>query len=274
MKNNPLVSVIIPTYNSSKYIKETLESILDQTYSNLEIVITDDASKDDTLDIVRGYEDSRIKILTNKKNLGISGNMNKGILSSKGKYIAIMDADDWSYPYRIEKQVKMMEENPNVVLCSGYMDMCDENLKFKHTRTYPTTNEEIRKVLLRYDPIAHPASMWRKETLLKTNLYPLYVNNTCHDYSLIFEISQYGEFQNIPESLIKYRIRKDSVTGKKVRQTQLFSTYFQIKAIVEYGFKPTFGDKVFIFLRTISAYVLPVQIQRAIANNFNYKKKK
>jgi glycosyltransferase involved in cell wall biosynthesis len=274
MKTNPLVSVIIPTYNSSKYIKETLESILNQTYSNLEIIITDDASKDNTLDIVRGYEDERIKILTSNKNLGISQNMNKGILASEGKYIAIMDADDWSYPYRIEKQVKLMEENPNVVLCSGYMDMCDENLKFKHTRTYPTTNEEIRKVLLRYDPIAHPASMWRKETLLKTNLYPLYVNNTCHDYSLIFEISQYGEFQNIPESLIKYRIRKDSVTGKKVRQTQLFSTYFQIKAIVEYGFKPTFGDKVFIFLRTISAYVLPVQIQRAIANNFNYKKKK
>lgn len=167
-----------------------------------------------------------------------------------------------------------MENSPKTVLCSGYMDMCDENLDFIHTRTYPLTNKDIRRVLLRYDPIAHPASMWRKDVLLQTNLYPLYVKNTCHDYSLVFEISQYGEFQNIPEPLIKYRIRKDSVTGKKIRQTQLFSTYFQIKAMVEYGFKATFSDKLFILFRTLSAFLLPTSLQRAIANRFNYKKQK
>lgn len=273
-KNNPLVSVIIPTYNSSKYIKKTLEGILEQTYSNLEIIITDDCSKDNTLEIVKKYKDERIKIFTNEKNLGISGNLNKGVKLSNGKYIAMMDADDWSYPYRIEKQVKVMEENPNVGLCSGYMDICDEDLNFKHTRTYPTKDEDIRKTLLRYNPISHPAAMWRKEILLKTNLYPLDVNNTCHDYAVIFEISQFGEFKNIPKPLIKYRVRKDSVTGKKVRQTQLTSTRLQRNAIKKYGFKPTIGDKVFIFARTISAFILPTQLQRHIANNFNYKEKK
>lgn len=272
--NNPLVSVIIPTYNSNKYIKETLESILNQSYKNLEVIITDDCSSDNTLEIVKEYKDGRIRILTNTKNLGISGNMNKGIGVSNGKYVAIMDADDWSYPYRIEKQVKLMENNPKIVLCSGYMDMCDENLNFKHTRTYPTSNRDIRKVLLKYNPIAHPASMWRKKALLKTNLYPLDVNNTCHDYALIFEISQFGELRNIPKPLIKYRIRKDSVTGKKIRQTQLVSTRLQREAIKKYGFKPTVGDNLFIILRTISTFILPTQLQRHIANNFNYKEKK
>lgn len=268
--NNPLVSVLIPTYNSEKYIKDTLESILNQTYGNLEIVVIDDASIDSTLEIVKKYKDQRIKLYINNKNLGISENMNKGIRLSNGKYLAIMDADDWSYPYRIEEQVKLMEDNPKVVLCSGYMDICDENLQFQNTRTYPTTNKDIRRAIVKYDPISHPASMWRMSELLKTSLYnknfPI-----CRDYDLIVRISEYGEYQNIPKSLIKYRVRKDSETGKRIRQTQWYSFYIQMKAHFEYGFTLKFSDILFITMRLIATIILPVSIQRAIANRFSMK---
>lgn len=269
----PLVSVVIPLYNTEKYIEVALESIINQTYKNIEIVVSNDGSTDKSIDLVRKYKDKRIKIVNSKKNYGISSALNKGVLASKGKYIAIMDSDDWSYPDRISKQVQLMENNPNVVLSSGDMDMCDGDLQFKSTRRYPLTNSEIRKVLLKYDPIVHAASIWRRDAMLKTNLYPLYVKNTCHDYCVIFEISKYGDFQNIPESLIKCRIRDDSITGNKTRQTQLFSTYFQIKAIVEQGFTPTFSDKLFIFARTLSAFLLPPKLQRFIASKVSTKRK-
>ena len=267
-QNNPLISVLIPTYNSELYIKSTLESILNQTYKNLEIIVIDDASTDSTLNIVKKYRDKRIKLYSNDKNLGIAKNMNKGIKLSRGKYLAIMDADDWSYPYRIEEEVQLMEENPEIVLCSGYMDICDENLKFKNTRTYPTTDKEIRKAIVRYDPISHPASMWRMSELLKTGLYndkfPI-----CRDYDLIVRISEFGKYQNIPKPLIKYRVRKDSETGKRIRQTQWYSFYIQMKAYFEYHFPMTFGDKIFLLGRLTATIVLPTSLQRFIANRFS-----
>lgn len=267
-KSNPLISVLIPTYNSELYIKSTLESILNQTYKNLETIVIDDASTDNTVEILKNYKDERIKLYVNNNNLGISGNMNKGIKLSHGKYLAIMDADDWSYPYRIEEQVKIMEENPKVVLCSGYMDICDENLKLKNRRTYPITDKEIRKAIVTYDPISHPASMWRMSELLKTGLYsekfPI-----CRDYDLIVRISEFGEYQNVPKPLIKYRVRKDSETGKRIRQTQWYSFYIQMKAHFEYHFPMTFGDKIFLLGRLIATIILPTSLQRFVANRFS-----
>lgn len=271
-KNKPLVSVVIPVYNAEKYIKVALESILEQTYTNLEIIVCNDGSTDKSIKIVRQHKDSRITIIEAPRNKGISATLNMGILASTGKYVAIMDADDWSYPYRIEKQVELMENNSEVVLSSGDMDMCNEELLFKATRKYPLTDKSIRKVLLKYDPIVHAASIWRREALLKTDLYPLYVKNTCHDYCVIFQIARYGKFQNLPISLIKCRIRDNSVTGNKTRQTQLFSTYFQIKAIVEQNFEPTKSDKLFIFARTCSAFILPPKLQRYIASRVSVKR--
>ena len=269
-KNNPLVSVLIPTYNSVEFVEETVRSIINQTYENIEIIIVDDASTDGTIDILRQLEkeEKRIKLTQNAKNLGITDNMNNGIRMCAGKYIAILDGDDWAYEYRIEEQVKVMEQNQKVVLCSGYMDICDENLNIQTTRTYPLKNDEIRRDMVKYDPISHTSSMWRKDALLKTDLYsknfPI-----CRDYDLIVRISEFGEYENIPKPLIKYRVRKESETGKRIRQTQLYSFYIQMKAIFEYGFKFTFTDGVFLILRLIATVILPPTFQRFIANNFS-----
>ena len=268
--NNPLVSILIATYNSENFIKETLDSVLNQTYKNLEIVLCDDASSDNTVNILKEYQkkDERVKIIQNNKNLGISLNMNNGSRQCNGKYIAILDGDDWAYPYRIEEQVKLMEENPKVVLCSGYMDICDETLNVKTTRKYPLEDKNIRKAIIRYNPICHPASMWRTSELKKTTLYS--DNFTiARDYDLLVRISKFGEYRNIGKPLIKYRVREESETGKRVRQTQWYSFYVQMKAHFEYGFPLKFGDKVFLFFRLIATVILPVSLQRFIANNFS-----
>jgi glycosyltransferase involved in cell wall biosynthesis len=269
-KNNPLVSILIATYNSEDFVKETLDSVLNQTYKNTEIVLCDDASSDGTVNILKEYQkkNERIKIIQNDRNLGISLNMNNGIRQCSGKYIAILDADDWAYPYRIEEQVNLMEENLKVVLCSGYMDICDEKLNVTTTREYPLTNEEIRKIIVRYNPISHPASMWRTSELRKTTLYsdkfPI-----ARDYDLVVRISEFGEYKNIGKPLIKYRVREESETGKRVRQTQWYSFYIQMKAHFEYGFPLKFGDRIFLFFRLVATVILPVSLQRFIANNFS-----
>ena len=269
-KDNPFVSVLIPTYNSVEFVEDTVRSIINQTYKNIEIIIVDDASTDGTVEILKKLEkeEKRIKLFLNEKNLGITDNMNNGIMKCEGKYIAILDGDDWAYPYRIEEQVKVMEKDSEVVLCSGYMDICDEDLEIQTTRTYPLKDAEIRRAMVRYDPISHTTSMWRRDALLKTTLYsknfPI-----CRDYDLIVRISEFGKYENVPKALIKYRVRKNSETGKRVRQTQLYSFYIQMKAVFEYGFKFTFFDGVFLVLRLIATVILPPSFQRFIANNFS-----
>jgi glycosyltransferase involved in cell wall biosynthesis len=269
-KSNPLVSVLVATYNSEDFIEKTLDSLLEQTYKDLEILVCDDTSSDSTVNIVKSYQekDNRIVLMQNSKNLGISLNMNNGIHKAKGEYIAILDADDWAYPYRIEEQVKVMEQDKNVVLCSGYMHICDENLNVKTLRKYPLTDKEIRKAIVRYNPISHPASMWRKSAILKTSLYNkrFPINR---DYDLLVRISEFGKYQNIPKPLIKYRVRKESETGKRVRQTQWYAFYIQMKAHFEYGFPLKFFDITFLIGRMVATIVLPSGLQRHIANNFS-----
>ena len=122
--NNPLVSVIIPCYNAEKYVEEAVRSIMTQRYKNIEILVTEDCSTDNTLKILKNLEkeDSRIKVIQNKKNLKIVKSLNNMINIAQGKYIARMDADDISLPERIEKQVRFMEENPDELAMLGFFN--------------------------------------------------------------------------------------------------------------------------------------------------------
>ena len=124
-----LVSVLIPTYNSAEFIKDCVESIINQTYKNIKIIIINDASTDKTFDILKrlAKQDKRIRLFQNRTNLGITDNMNNGIYKCNGKYIAILDGDDWAYPYRIEEQVKVMENKQNFLGPYGTTDGVADN---------------------------------------------------------------------------------------------------------------------------------------------------
>ena len=134
--NSPLVSVIIPCYNAENYVEEAVRSIMTQTYKNLEIIVTDDCSTDNTLKVLRNLavEDSRIKIIENKENLKIVKSLNNMINIAQGKYIARMDADDISFPERIEKQLAFMDANPEYGLCGTNALCIDE--KGKKTKIF------------------------------------------------------------------------------------------------------------------------------------------
>lgn len=105
LKNNPLVTVAMPVFNGSAYLAETIDSILNQTFFNFKFLIVDDGSIDNSIEVIKAYEDSRITLLHNETNLGAGAAMNKAITNANGKYIAIMNCDDISFPIRLGKQV-------------------------------------------------------------------------------------------------------------------------------------------------------------------------
>lgn len=169
----PLVSVLMPAYNAEKYITEAIESILNQTYKNFEFIIIDDCSTDKTWKIIQKYQkkDQRIIIFRNKENLNLGKTLNLGINNAKGKYIARMDADDISLPYRLEMQVKFLEDNPRVGIVGSNLIIIDKNNYPIATRRYPLKDKDIRNKIFLYNPFAHPVIMYRKNVVQKAGLY-------------------------------------------------------------------------------------------------------
>lgn len=181
-------------YNSEDYLKKAIDSILGQTYANLEFIIIDDASTDRSLDIVKSYNDKRILLIKNEVNIGLAASLNKGIEIARGKYIARMDSDDISQSNRIYEQVKYLENNPDI-LCYGswaryFGDNMPRSLKIKHflrlydTFRVPLKYEDIKASLLFWIPFVHPTVMFNSALLRQNNL----VYNPClrraQDYEL------------------------------------------------------------------------------------------
>lgn len=271
--NTPLISVLMTVFNTERYVGDAIKSILDQTYTNFEFIIVDDCSTDSTNKILKGYalKDQRIKIIRNKKNIKAGDSSNRGIAVCKGKYIIRMDADDWSYPDRIEKQTQFMEKNPTVVAAGGAMLVCNEDMQPIGTRHYHSTDTAIRKEILRLNPVPHPASIWRKEVLLKTNLYNSRFNPS-EDYALIVEISTLGKLANIDNVLIKFRVHSQSISNSKMILQQKITLLISDIAINTYRYKPNMKDLMWKYLQILTMYTLPPKFKRYLLNKLVLKK--
>ena len=172
MQDKPLVSVVIPCYNAEKYVEMAIRSIMNQTYTNLEILIIDDCSKDSTYEILENLAkyDKRIILEKNEQNLKIVKTLNKLVLKANGKYIARMDADDISAPNRIEKQVNFLESNKDYGICGTNAWRIDCNNRMIGKSLLPTEDNEIKIVSDFFCVFYHPSVMIRSE-LYKKNLY-------------------------------------------------------------------------------------------------------
>ena len=214
--STPLVTVFIPVYNCENYIKDCLDSILNQTYKNLEILLVDDGSTDRSVDIIKNYSDPRIRLIENGENKGIPYTRNIGLMEAKGTYMAIMDSDDLSDPCRIEKEVLYLEKNPDIVAVSSYYIKFDGK-KEKKVSLPVTEPKEIQIFLLFFNPIANPASMVRMDTIRNYNMSynPEYF--VSQDYDFWARLSTIGKLGIIPEYLLKYRIGHENITKKSKR---------------------------------------------------------
>ena len=191
----------MPVYNSSVFINEAIESILNQTYNDFELIIIDDCSTDNTKEIVKSYTDPRIILISKTENSGISKSLNLGIQHSKGKYIARMDGDDISLPTRFQTQYDLLETNNKIILCGTWYHILNSNETIKH----PTNFEEIKLAFLNYNAIGHPTVMFRNSVFKKADLHYDPEQEPAEDYDLWIRSLKYGQIVNIPIPLYKYR---------------------------------------------------------------------
>ena len=210
----PKISVLMPVYNGEKYVKEAIESILNQTCTDFEFIIINDCSTDSTKEIIKSYDDSRIVYVENEVNSGISDTLNKGILLAKGEYLARMDADDISLPKRFETQLEFMDANPDVAVCGSNLILFEKDKDISNTE-HPLDFESILCNMIFSCSLSHPSVFIRKEILIKNNLKYEKEFDRQEDYHLWVRLVRYGRIVNIPEFLLRYRVHSNQITQNR-----------------------------------------------------------
>jgi hypothetical protein len=206
MKDEPLVSVVMAVYNGELYLREAVESILDQTYHHLEFIIVNDGSTDSSADILTDYErmDDRVHVC-HQQNQGVSAALNRGCRLATGKYNARMDADDVSLPERLAKQVSYMEGHPDIGVLGGWTQSIDESGRLLKSWSMPTLPGVVGWSLLFGNCIAHSSVMIRSEVLERVGFYS---SGTYYavDYDLFARATAVTRIANLPEILVRRRI--------------------------------------------------------------------
>lgn len=205
----PAISVLMPVYNCALYLVEAVESILNQTFTDFELIILDDCSSDNSAEIAKSFTDKRIIYHCNETNLGLANNLNVGLHMAKGKYIARMDGDDISLPDRFQTQIDFLESHPDIDLCSCGLQMFGTENTIWVRESDP---EAVKITMMFYSPVLHATSVWRKDSFEKHQLYYDQETFPAEDYDLWSRAIFYCRLVNIPQVLYKYRIHGIQVT--------------------------------------------------------------
>ncbi|MDR5591383.1 glycosyltransferase family 2 protein [Christiangramia sp. SM2212] len=244
MDNRGLVSVIMPAFNSEAYITESIQSVINQSHQNWELLVIDDASTDATAEIVKSFSagDHRIQLLTNSTNSGTHHSRNKGIKAASGVYIAFLDADDLWKPEKLSKQLMVLSK-PNVAACFSSYDLIDEkgNHLNKKVQALPILHYEK---LLKANYVGNLTGIYNVDILGK--VYCPQISKR-QDWALWLKvIDEGGPIEGIQESLAVYRIRKNSISTNKLEMLKYnFKVYHNI---LNFGFFKSIW-KMMIFLR-------------------------
>ena len=197
----PSISVVMPVYNAGTFLKESIDSILQQSFEDFEFFIIDDASTDNSAELIRSFTDKRIRFIEKPANTGYTDSLNMAIQLSKGKYIARMDADDISEQQRFLQQFQYMENNPAVlVLGTAYKIIgTDEMVQL------PLSYEEAKVVSIMHVPVAHPTVMMRKEIFTRYQFLYNKKYEPAEDYDLWTKVLEIGKIENLQKPLLYYR---------------------------------------------------------------------
>jgi len=216
---NPMVSVLMSVYNGERYLREAVESILDQTFSDFEFIIVDDCSTDSTPEILKEYaeQDKRIRLMRSTRRLGLTRSLNRGIQATCGRYLARQDADDISLPGRLALQVSFLEEHPEVGVLGTWVANIDERGQPTSIWQPPTSPTLVRWTMLFSNPLAHPSVMMRRSLVEGGMAYRpeiLYGQ----DYDLWARLSVKTQLANLPEFLCLRRVHERMLTTQRYRQ--------------------------------------------------------
>jgi len=209
------ISVLMSAFNAEKTIKETIGSVLSQSFRNFEFIIINDGSEDGTEKVISSFQDDRIRLINNLGNLGIIDSVNNGLTQCKGKYICRLDADDICHKDRLKLQFRFMEKNPEYVACgTHYRKLINGKATFSSRHYFHVPDEKIRVLMLRNSPIGNPTSIIRRSVIVENNLKYEPEFEFCEDYAFWFRIMQYGKLHILNRPLLYYRRHRDQISTK------------------------------------------------------------
>ncbi len=257
---HPLVSVIMATRNRAGFLKESVGSIVAQTYAFFEFLIVDDASSDGTPDVLGEYaaRDPRVRVLRNDSNVGPAKSRNKALREAQGRYVAILDDTDIALPERLRLQVDFLENNPSYALVGSWV--LEESRGSSYLRKLPIDSVAIKRALIFRNPFVHSTVMMRKEVLDKVGLYDERWKYA-HDYELYFRIASSYNIANLPLVLSRNREAANSITAAKNREQALFALKARQKALKE-GLYPKSVQASLGIVRGYLSYLIPVSLKR------------
>lgn len=232
MNSGPMISVVMPVYNGEKFLREAIESILNQTFKFFEFLIIYDDSDDNTLPIIQEFQeqDKRIVLINGNKE-GITGALNKGIKKAKGKYIARMDADDISLPERFEKQINCLNKDSIDLISTGYEKIDIYGESTGEVVLHPSNPEVLKLLLVFCSPICHPSVMGKRQVFQE---YMYRSGVVAEDHDLWCRIVLKYKVSNLEIPLLMYRVHLNSLSRnnrKAIRKSTLISGFRLFKMV-------------------------------------------
>lgn len=210
---DPTVSVVLPVYNGKNYLLESIESVLAQTLADLELVVVDDGSTDESADVAAGIADERVVVLRHDRNRGLVVALNTGIDAARGRYVAIQNADDISLPDRIESQAALLDADPQLVVVGSAWEVVDKNGRGLGTKTRPIDDTGIRWMALFLTPFGHPTVMFRADALRRNGLRYEQDFYLAEDFRLWSLLLRHGRGANLSRPLVRYRTHDAQITS-------------------------------------------------------------
>ena len=249
----PRVSVVTSVYNGETYLEECIDSILNQTFQDFEYIILDNGSTDRTPEILAQYTDPRIRII-HQENLGISGSLNKGINISNSDLIARLDADDYSFPQRLEQQISFMEQNPEIVFCGSRFKELVGDKYFPQRVKFIEKDDDIRKIVSCFNPFPHSTIMIRKNAFTKSGGYDLKFKYG-QDYELWVRMLSLGEAHILDNELCVIRMGNHSLSSKNKRKLKLEGLKIRWRAFRKFGGDPS--EAFYYFMKSMTGLIFP-----------------
>ncbi|MGN6533394.1 MAG: glycosyltransferase family 2 protein [Ginsengibacter sp.] len=205
------VTVLMPAYNAGKYIAEAIQSVLQQSFKDFQLLIINDGSTDNTEAIIRSFKDQRIRLI-NQSHKGIATTLNKGLSKAGTEYVARFDADDVCFPERLMQQVLFLDNHVDYIVVGSEAEYISENGEHLFNfKSIGHTHERIIQKIYSCCPFIHSSVMYRKEAVIKAGGYSVHAHNF-EDYLLWIQLLKSGRFYNLPQQLIRVRFNPASVT--------------------------------------------------------------
>lgn len=256
----PFVSVIMPVYNGAPFVEKAIDSIIQQTYEKLELLIVDNGSSDRTRTIIHDYKKQypkRIKLYTYTQNQGAFFATNYALSKAKGRYIAMMDADDVSHKTRIAKQVAYLEAHPRVIVLGTQATIIDTSGHIIGQKTMPLNQESIYKQFAVVHPMIHPSVMINRNLLPNPHVLYSCKYGVNDDYYTFFKLMPYGEFANLSGSLLKYRVHGKNSSLSNMKSHFWNITNIRIEAITKLNYQAPFIVFPIMIMQAVLVALLP-----------------